>query len=162
MVRSQCERYLESLLPDRRKLVNVHIRGDFENPDNLLEDKPLELGETMFAATNPETMARIELAMQGYTDEQILSSMKSMMESVYEEQRRHQELVDRAFLRTICKKYTAITGKDHIDPTHGIPDDFYAVYLSVVTEVYAETLMQPSGVFWEMAARLLIGDWGKI
>ena len=162
MVKSQSERYLESLLPDRRKLVNVHIRGDFENPDKRLEHKQLELNDTVFAAVNPDAMARIERAMQGYTEEQILSSMKSVMESAVEERRRQQELIDRAFLRTMCKKYTAITGKDSVDLTHGIPDDFYEVYLSVVTAVYEKTLMQPSGVFWEMAARLMVGDWGNI
>lgn len=157
MIKSQSERYLESLLPNRRELVNVHICGDFENPD-----KPLELKDTVFAAMNSDAMARVEWAMQEHTEEQILSAMKSVLDPVFEERRKQQKLVDCAILRTACKKYAAITGKHAVDLTNGIPEDFRAVYDSVVNALSVDLFAQPSKDIWKMAARLMADDWGKI
>lgn len=144
MVRSQCERYLESLL-----------RKPWE------PDKPLNLDRTTFAEENPEVMTQVRRSMNGeiMSEEQLYDAMKSVLEPVYEA--RWQQF-EAALLRTACMKYTAITGRHAVDLTHGVPEDFCAVYYSVYNEVFAEVFLRPSEEYRRMAVIQLDSDWGKI
>lgn len=147
MVRSQCERYLESLLREPGE-----------------PDKPLNLDRTTFAEENPEVMTQVRKSMKGeiMSEEQLYDAMKSVLEPVYEARRRQQEMFDAALLRTACRKYTAITGRHAVDLTHGVPEDFRAVYDSVCDEVFTEVFLRSPEEYWRMAVIQLDSDWGKI
>ena len=147
MVRSQCERYLESLL---------------RKPGE--PDKPLNLDRTTFAEENPEVMTQVRMSMKGeiMSEEQLYDAMKSVLEPVYEARRQQRELFEAALLRTVCKKYTAITGKNAVDLTHGVPEDFREVYDSVYNAVFTEVFLRSPEEYWRMAVIQLDSDWGKI
>jgi len=146
MVRSQCERCLESLLREPGE-----------------PDKPLNLEKTTFAEENPEVMTQVRMSMKGeMSEEQLYDAMKSVLEPVYEARRRQQEMFDAALLRTACRKYTAITGRHAVDLTHGVPEDFREIYDSVYNAVFTEVLLRSPEEYWRMAVIQLDSDWGKI
>jgi len=146
MVRSQCERCLESLLREPGE-----------------PDKPLNLEKTTFAEENPEVMTQVRMSMKGeMSEEQLYDAMKSVLEPVYEARRRQQEMFDAALLRTACRKYTAITGRHAVDLTRGVPEDFREIYDSVYNAVFTEVFLRSPEAYWRMAVIQLDSDWGKI
>lgn len=143
MVKSQSERYLESLAPDR-----------------CAEDKPFEFERVKLLGVNLDTVAQFERKMREYSEDALAAEMEAMCAEARKAARQQQEMIDAAILRTACAKYAAITGKHAVDLTNGVPEDFRVIYDSVVEAVSVEMWMQPSEDMWRLTARFSVNDWG--